>query len=158
MIAFLEDRACQPDRVANPLDSRDGAGLERAAVHQDGIHLHVSVEIQVRTDPGIEDRIVFEHGDHRFDGVNRRAPFGKKFPAGRQCPPNAGAASLKTFGRNIPRAAVDDERGFQYPDDLTKRITAKRQLARRSLILLRRKGQQYLLRRLQGHPHNCYLD
>jgi len=101
--------------IANVLDGRDGARLQCVAVHQDRIELHVTIEIEMRTDAGVENRIVFEQHDGGFGGIYRGAAVCKEFPAGRQRAADAGAAGVEIFRGNISGAAMDDERGFQSP-------------------------------------------
>jgi hypothetical protein len=88
------------------------AGVQRDAVHDDGVAFDLAVEIQVRAVAGVEDRIVFEDHDGGFDGIESRAPAGEDGPAGSKRALAAGFARIYGFIGNVPRAAVNNERWF----------------------------------------------
>ena len=67
--AILEDGSRNADGVLHALQRGHCTGTERSAVHDDGIALHAAVEVQVRAVAGVKNRIVFQHDDGSFDGV-----------------------------------------------------------------------------------------
>ncbi|MGB7435362.1 MAG: hypothetical protein WBW49_08065, partial [Candidatus Acidiferrum sp.] len=66
--------------------------------------------VQMRTVTSIEDRIVFEHSDRRFDSIEGVATIGKDRIAGMKGAETPGFAGLDSVIGNIPRATVNDER------------------------------------------------
>src|SRR5712692_12083659 len=102
----------QANGVADALDGSDSAGLERCAVHEDGVEFDAAVAVQVRADASVEDGVVFEYDDGRFHGVKRRAAALEYLPAGLERLPATGAAGLDRFVRDVPGAAVNDQRWF----------------------------------------------
>jgi hypothetical protein len=55
------------------LDAGHGAGLERLAVHDGGVHLVLALGREDRAAAGVEERIVLEHMHGGLDGVHGRA-------------------------------------------------------------------------------------
>src|SRR5713226_4697148 len=108
----FEQLARQANGVADALDGSDSAGLKRCAVHEDGVEFDAAVPVQVRADAGVEDGVVFEYDDGCFNGVQRRAAALEYLPAGLERLPATGAAGLDRFVRNVPGAAVNDQRWF----------------------------------------------
>jgi hypothetical protein len=113
VLAFFEDEPRETNRIAHAFDGSDRTGLESRAIHDDSVELDAAFEVQVRTDAGVERRIVFEDDDGRFHSFHRRAAARKNLPAGLERTAHARAAIFDRFFGNIPRAAVNDERGFQ---------------------------------------------
>ena len=112
VFAFFHDLSGQADGIANPLDRGDRAGLQGGAIHNDGIELDVALAVQVRTHTRVEDRVFFQDNDRCFDGIDRSAASRKNFPAGFEGPAATFAARNNRGVRNIPCAAVDDQRWF----------------------------------------------
>ena len=91
------------------MESSGGAGAKRGAVHDDGVAFDMTVEIEVRAIPGVEDGIVFEDHDGGFDGVESGAAARENGPAGGESEVTAGIAGVHGFVGDIPCAAVNDE-------------------------------------------------
>ncbi len=105
---LFQNRARQPDRISNVLQSGRGARLQRRSVHDDGVALHPPVQVQMRAKSRVEDRIIFEHHDRGFNRVERGAASLENRPSRFERAMAAGFARLNGFIRNIPRAAVND--------------------------------------------------
>jgi hypothetical protein len=67
--AVLQHGARQPDRILNPLQSRNSSSAQGRAVHHNRVAFHPAVEIQMRAEPRVEHRLVFEHHDSGFHSV-----------------------------------------------------------------------------------------
>jgi hypothetical protein len=72
---MLHDGAGERDRVPGTRDVGDGSGEQRLAVHDGGVKLVGTVGGKDRAASGVEQRIVFEELDGRFDGVERGTAF-----------------------------------------------------------------------------------
>ena len=108
--AFFEDGAGSLNGIFDTAQTRDGAGAERGGVHDDGVTFDVAVEGEMGAEAGIEDGIVFEDDDGGFDGVERVATSFENFPACFESAKAAGFAGVNGIIRNIPGAAVNNER------------------------------------------------
>ncbi len=108
--AVFQDGAGETDGVAHALQRGDGAGTECGAVHDDGVAFDAAIEIQVRAEAGIENRLVFEDDDGGFDGIERGAARAKHGPASGKGAMAAGFARVDGFVGDIPGSAVNDER------------------------------------------------
>jgi len=110
MGALFEDRAGGLNGIFHPAQARDGAGAERGGVHDDGVAFDVAVEGEMGAEAGVENRIVFEDDDGGFDGIERVATAFENFPACFESAKAAGFAGVNGIIRNIPGAAVNNER------------------------------------------------
>jgi hypothetical protein len=110
--AVFQDSARELNGILDAVQIRRRSGAQRGAVHYDGVTFDVAVQIEVRAVAGVEDGIVFEHHNGGFDGVERRAASRKDGPARRKSAMAAGFASVNGFVRNVPRAAVNNQRWF----------------------------------------------
>ncbi len=115
--AFLQNFARELNGILDALQSSRSAGPQRCPVHDDGVTFDVAVQIEVRAKTGIEDVIVFEDHDGGLDGVESGAAARENGPASGESAMAAGFASVNGFVRNIPRAAVNDERWFHRNED-----------------------------------------
>ena len=82
MRARLEDFAGKADGIANPLEGGCRTGSERRTIHDNGVAFDTAIQIEVRSVARIEERIIFEDDDSRFDGVERRTPTREDGPSG----------------------------------------------------------------------------
>jgi hypothetical protein len=110
--AIFEDSSRNTDRILHPLKSRSRAGPKRCPVHDDGVALHASVEVEMRTITRIEDRIIFQNGDGRFNGVKGGTAARKNRPARSKRAMAPRFARIYGFVGNVPRAAVNDQSRF----------------------------------------------
>ena len=110
MFAIFEHGARQPDGIAYALDGRHRSGAQRLAIHHHGVQFHAAVAIQVRTDAGVEDRIIFKNQDRRLYRIQCPAASRQNLPARLERAPASGLAISHGFVGDIPGAAVDDER------------------------------------------------
>ena len=110
--AIFQNFAGEADGIANALQRGDRAGAERGAVHDDGVAFDAAVEIQMRAEAGVENRIVFEDDDGGFDGVESRATGWEDRPAGVRARVATGLAGWDGVIGNVPGATVNDERRF----------------------------------------------
>lgn len=108
--AFFEDCASSLNGVFDPMKTGDGTSTERRSIHDDGIALDIAIEIEMRTVAGIEDRIIFEDGDGRFNRIERVATVGKDGPAGVESSKATGFAWFDGVVGNVPGSAVENER------------------------------------------------
>ena len=67
----------------------------------------------MRTEARVESEIIFEHYDCGFDRIERCAAARQYAPAGFEAAAAARAAVFDRAVRDIPRAAVNDERWLQ---------------------------------------------
>ncbi len=107
---FFEDGAGSLDRIFDAAKTGDGTGLECGGVHDDGVALDVTIEIEMRAVAGVEDGIVFEDGDGSFDGVEGVAAVEKDVVAGVKSAETAGFAGFDGVVGDVPGATVEDER------------------------------------------------
>src|SRR5207302_4425350 len=110
VLGVFQNSARELNGILDTLQSGRRAGAQRCAVHDDGVAFDAAVQIKVRAVTGIEDGIVFEDHDGGFDSVEGGAAARKNGPAGSKSAVAAGLASVHGFVRNVPRAAVNDER------------------------------------------------
>jgi hypothetical protein len=72
----------------------------------------VAIEVQMRTEAGVEDGIVFQDDDRGLDGIESSAAFRKHCPTGAQSTLTAGITGADSVIGNIPGAAMNNERGL----------------------------------------------
>src|SRR5262245_52408638 len=109
VFAAIQDKSREPDGIAYAFDGNDGAGFQRSSIHENGVHLNVAVTIEVRSDACIEDWIILELDDCLFARIDGRAALAKNVPSSIETRQHSVSACLFQFGRNRPRATVDDE-------------------------------------------------
>jgi hypothetical protein len=66
---FFEDGAGGSNGIFDAMKASDRACAESGGVHDDGVALDLTIEIEVGTVTGVEDGIIFEGGDGGFDGI-----------------------------------------------------------------------------------------
>src|SRR2546421_554775 len=94
-------------------------------VINDGAAVDGQLNVRLRAVTDIEDGIVFEVHDGGFDSVEGGAGARKNGPAGSKSAVAAGLASVHGFVRNVPRAAVNDERWFHQESIAEKKENGK---------------------------------
>jgi hypothetical protein len=107
---FFEDRAGGLDGIFDAAEAGDRAGAERGGFHDDGVAFDVAVEGEMGAVAGVEDGVVFEDDNGGFDGVERVAAAFENFPPSLESAEAAGFTSVDGIIRNIPGAAVNNER------------------------------------------------
>ena len=80
--AVFHHRARQPHRIADVGDARHRTGPARRPVHDRGVQFVDPVIGEHRSAPGVEQRIVLQHGHRRAHRVERRAARRQHRPAG----------------------------------------------------------------------------
>jgi hypothetical protein len=110
MRTFFKDGARSLDGIFDAAKTGDGTGAKCAGVHDDGVAFDVAIEIQMGAVAGVEDRIVFEDGNGGFDGVECVAAVAEDGIAGLERAKAAGFAGFNGGVRDVPGAAVYDER------------------------------------------------
>ena len=115
--AVLEDSTREADGIADVLQSGDSARAQGRAIHDDGIAFDAAVEIQMRAETSVENGVVFEDDDSRFDGVERGAASGENGPPSIKSAVAAGSARVDGFVRNVPSAAMDNQSGFHREEN-----------------------------------------
>jgi len=108
VLAVFEHAARQADGIVDVLDGGDCPSFQRAAVHNDGVELDVTVGIEMGAEAGVECGIVFQNYDGGCDGVNRGAAAGEDFPSGFECALDSRATVFDGFVGDVPGAAVND--------------------------------------------------
>lgn len=108
----VEDFSGEANGIADALEARDRAGAKGTPVHDDSIAFDAAVEVQVRAESGIKDRIVFEDDDRGLHGVERGATLGEDGPAGLESTAAAGLACIDGVVGDVPCAAMNDKRWF----------------------------------------------
>src|SRR6516164_518643 len=119
---MLQDLARQTNGVFDPLQSGRGSRAKVRRVHYDSVALHASVEIQVRTETRVEDRIVFKDHDGGFDSVKRRSPFGKNRPTRSERPLAARMACFDGLIRNVQAPPWTISEGFMRTKRMAKAL------------------------------------
>src|SRR5439155_24998020 len=109
VLAAVQHESGELDGIKDTLDGNDGAGFQRAAIHENGVHLNVAITIEVRADTRIEGWIVLELHDCLLTCIQRGAPISENIPSSIQTRQNSILARLFKFGRNRPGATVNDE-------------------------------------------------
>jgi len=117
MRAIFQNLARELNGILDALQSSRGAGAQRCAVHDDGVAFDVAVQIKVRAVTSVEDGIVFEDHDGGFDGVESGAAARKNGPPDGESAMATGLAGVYGFVRNVPRAAVNNQRWFHRNED-----------------------------------------
>ncbi len=74
---LLHDRASEADGIASSGHPGHGAGLAGRPVHDRGVEFVAPVGREYRATAGVEQRIVLEHADRGFDGVEARTTAAK---------------------------------------------------------------------------------
>jgi hypothetical protein len=118
VLGMFENLAREADGIADAFDGGDGAGLQRFAVHDDGVELDAAFGIEMRAKARVECGIVFEDDDGRLDGVGGGAAGGENFPSGFKRAADAGATIFDGLVRDVPCAAVDDQGRFHGVRDV----------------------------------------
>jgi hypothetical protein len=108
--AFFENRARQADGIPDAVKAGHGASTKSRGVHHDGIAFDLSIQVEVRTVTGVEDRIVFESHDGGFDGVERVAAAREHSPTGLERAPAPDLAGFDGVIGNIPGATMNNKR------------------------------------------------
>ena len=108
MRTLLEDAAGETNGIFDAMKAGDGAGFQGGGLHDDGVAFDLAIEIEMRTVARVEDGIVFEDGDGRFDGVKSVSARMKDGPASFEGAMTAGFAGVNRVVRDIPGAAVND--------------------------------------------------
>jgi len=121
VLAVFEHAACQADGIVNVFDGGDGSGFQRAAIHEDGIELDMTVGIEMGAEAGVECGIVFQNYDGGCDGVNRGAAAGEDFPSGFECALDSGTAVFDGFVGDVPGAAVNDQGRLQGSREIVRK-------------------------------------
>src|SRR5260370_2045197 len=122
--ATLQDSARELNGILDAVQIGRRAGAQRGAVHDDGVTFDVPVEIEVRAVAGVEDGIVFEDHNGGFDGVESGAASRKDGPAHGKSAAAARFANVNGFVRNVPRAAVNNQRWFHQQSIAEKKENA----------------------------------
>src|SRR5271163_2272640 len=107
---MFENRAGSPDWIFDTAKAGDGTCAQRRGVHDDGVAFDVSIEVQVRAVPGVEDRIILENSYGRFDSIERVAATCEDGIALVECAETTGLASFDGVVGDVPGAAVNDKR------------------------------------------------
>ena len=115
--AFFEDSARGLDGIFDVVKTGDGASAESGSVHDDSVAFDVAVEIEVRTVARVENGIVFENGDDRFDGVESVAAVEENIVAGVESTETARFASVDGVVGDVPGAAVDYKGGLHGKEE-----------------------------------------
>ncbi len=105
---MIHDGARRLDRILGGGQGGNGTSLERTAVHDGGVEIGIAVCGDGRALAGIEQRIVFQRDQGRFDGIGGRAALIKHGLASRQGFGQAGAVGSFLFRCQV--AAIDDAR------------------------------------------------
>ena len=98
------------DRILDTLHARDGADVEVLAIHHAAIELDAPIAGQHTTSTCVETGIIFERGDRRLHGVERRATRGQNTPASHGRRAAAFPRCLVAVRRNESRAAMHNDR------------------------------------------------
>jgi hypothetical protein len=108
MPAVAHDLEGEIDRVAHVFQPSDPRGPQLGAFHHAGVELDDTVEVQARSDAGIEERLVL----HVPDGGRRRGQgaVADLRPARIACSLDSGLPERAFSFGDRPRAAVDDQR------------------------------------------------
>ena len=114
MRTFFEDGARGLNGIFDAAKTGDGTGAKCGGVHDDGVAFDVAIEIEMRAIAGVENRIVFEHSDGGFDGVEGVAAVGENGVAGVKRAKATGLAGFDGVVGDVPGTAVDDERRFAF--------------------------------------------
>ena len=72
--------------IASARYARHRAGLARCAIHDRGVELVAAVGGEHRTASGVEQRIVLEHADRGFDGIEARTATAQHLRPGIDAP------------------------------------------------------------------------
>src|SRR6266568_9472251 len=117
MGAVFENFPGHLNGVLDALQARRSAGAKRRAVHDDGVALDASVEIEMRAVTGVENGVVFEDHDGGFDGVQGGAAARENGPTRGESAVAARFASFCGLVGNVPRAAMHNQRWFHRDED-----------------------------------------
>ena len=117
--ALVEDEAGGLDGVLEALDAGDAAGAEVFAVHQQGVELDAAVAGEEGAAAGVEGVVVFHDGDGGFDGVDGGAAALERGPAGGEGVGDAALVGGDGVVGHGPGAAVDEEDGLWFGEDIT---------------------------------------
>ncbi len=71
----------------------------------------------MRAEAGVEDRVVLEDQDSRFNGVQRGAATGKNRPSGGERSTTTSIAGLDRLVGNVPSTAMHYERRFHREEN-----------------------------------------
>src|SRR5690242_5271758 len=96
-------------RILDMFDARDGANIEGCAIHDTAVQLNAPITGQHSAGARVESRIIFERGDRRLDGIERRAAIGQNTPASFRRGPATLARRLVAIRRNESRAAMNND-------------------------------------------------
>ena len=107
--AFAQDLAGGANRIAQALNTTDASGTERAAVHDERVHLHLAVTVQKTAAAGVEGFVVFHDDNRFFHRVERRAATFEHTPSGSQRVADAAEVRVHHVVGNRPRPTVDDQ-------------------------------------------------
>jgi len=108
----FENGAGGANGIAHAAKRGGGSGAKTAAVHDDGVAFDVAIAIEMGAVAGVEDGIVLEDDDGRFDGIEGGAAGGENGPARDQGEVAALLAGFDGFIGNVPGTAVNNESRF----------------------------------------------
>jgi len=123
--AVFQNFARELNRICDALQSSRRASAQRSPIHDDGVAFDVAVQSKMRAITSVENGIVFEDHHGGFYGVEGEAATRKNRPAGGKSAVAAGFAGVNSFVRDIPRAAVNDDRRFHEKSIAEKKENGK---------------------------------
>src|SRR5262249_14352791 len=107
VLAFLENGARQTNGVAYMFNGNGCAGLERDAIHENGIELNFTVSIEMGTNAGMEHWFVFQFNDRLLAGVESGAAGFENRPTSIEGSFNSRPARGFEIRGNIPGSAMN---------------------------------------------------
>jgi hypothetical protein len=138
---LLQNVASQSNRILEQRRLHDATG-PAAAIHQAGVHARYSIGLKVGACSGIQQRLIFEAANCRFDGIQGAATGLQNFPTG-----FSGAFASGVSGRvflfwNRTASSVDHQGGFRLFafHEIRKIIGGESQFGLRTSIFCRAAG------------------
>ena len=101
VLGAFHHEPCEADRIAEILDERHGAGLQRMAVHDRRIHFLLAFVREDRAAAGVEKREILERHHDRFDDIESRRTALEQCAALGQCRADAVAVFTLQFRRHL---------------------------------------------------------
>ena len=92
------------------MKTSDGASAKGGAVHDDGVVFDLAIEIEMGTETGVEDGIIFKDDDGGFNSVEGVTATGENIPPGVKGAKAAGFAGVKGIVGNVPGTTMNNER------------------------------------------------
>ena len=114
---MFENRPGKANWVFYALEASSRASTKVRAIHDDGVAFDAAIKIQMRAVTRIEDRFILEDDHSGFDGVEGRTTARKNRPSRRKSAFTSGIARWHRFIRNVPGAAMNDQRRFHRNED-----------------------------------------